>query len=132
MPAPAVAFSAVSEAQEQDAQRLGEALAIVGDRWSLAVVAALSSGPRRFGEIAAELPAISTNVLSRRLRDLQRDGVVRAERYSERPPRDMYSLSGRGRDLVGVADALVAWMRTAEGDATQGFGDEDGGDTYWA
>jgi len=122
----------VSEAEEHDAQRLVEALAVVGDRWSLAVVAALAPGPRRFGEIASSLPGISTNVLSRRLSDLQRDGVVRAERYSDRPPRHIYSLSGRGRDLVGVTDALVAWMRSAEGDATPDRDENAGDDTFWA
>lgn len=105
---------------------------MVGDRWSLAVVAALAQGPQRFGEIASSLPGISTNVLSRRLSDLQRDGVVRAERYSDRPPRHIYSLSGRGRDLVGVADALISWMRAAEGDATPDVDEDTGDDTYWA
>ena len=60
---------------------LGEALTRVGDRWTLLIVGALLDGPRRFGEIADDLDGIAPNVLSQRLKALERDGIVVAHPY---------------------------------------------------
>ncbi len=49
---------------------LSDALATVGDRWTLMVVAALLDGPRRFGELQAQVHGIAPNVLSQRIRHL--------------------------------------------------------------
>jgi DNA-binding HxlR family transcriptional regulator len=88
---------------------LDEALRRVGDRWSLAVVAALVDGPRRYGELAEELPGIAANTLAARLRQLESDGLVLARPYSERPRRFAYALTPEGAALGGVLDALEAW-----------------------
>src|SRR5437588_1952278 len=72
---------------------LSEALAIVGDRWTLLVVAALLDGPRRFGELQAEIASIAPNVLSQRLRHLEQNGLLVARPYSQRPPRFAYELT---------------------------------------
>ena len=93
---------------------LDEALRRVGDRWSLAVVAALLDGPRRYGELAEELPGIAANTLAARLRQLEADGLVLARPYSERPRRFAYALTAEGAALAGVLDALEGW---AGGDA---------------
>src|ERR1700739_1239613 len=76
-------------AAEQDSPHaaLADALSAVGDRWTLLVVAALLDGPRRFGELQEELPGIAANVLTQRLRQLERNALVLARPYSERPPR---------------------------------------------
>ena len=74
---------------------LADALATVGDRWTLLVVAALLDGPRRFGELQEEVEGIAPNVLTQRLRQLERNALVVARPYSERPPRFVYELSAR-------------------------------------
>jgi DNA-binding HxlR family transcriptional regulator len=101
-----------------DLSPLAEALASVGDRWTLLIVAALLDGPRRFGDLESELPGIAPNVLTQRLRNLESQGLVRAERYSERPPRFVYELSTAGHELAGVLRLLAGWgARNAEGAA---------------
>src|SRR5207253_1487771 len=80
---------------------LAEALAALGDRWSLAIVDNLLEQPLRFGELQERMPAISPNVLSQRLRALQASGVVLASPYSERPPRFLYELTSAGHELAG-------------------------------
>ena len=65
---------------EPSASPLAAALDSVGDRWSLLVVEALLDGPRRFGDLQADLPGIAPNVLSGRLRRLESEGVIVAER----------------------------------------------------
>ncbi|MGH9280206.1 MAG: winged helix-turn-helix transcriptional regulator, partial [Acidimicrobiales bacterium] len=55
---------------------LAEAVARVGDRWALLLVHALLDGPRRFNDLQHDLPGIAPNVLTQRLRHLEREGVV--------------------------------------------------------
>ncbi|MBD0290051.1 MAG: helix-turn-helix transcriptional regulator [Thermoleophilia bacterium] len=92
-----------------DRSPLEDAVSRVGDRWTLLLVDALLSGPRRFGELSETVPGIAPNVLSRRLRDLERDALVVARRYSERPPRFEYELSDRGQELAGALRLLADW-----------------------
>ncbi len=95
---------------------LGEAVARVGDRWTLLVVNALLSGPRRFNDLLGELPGLASNILSQRLRHLEREGVVVATSYSRRPPRFVYELSASGRELAGAVRLLAQWGAGQGGD----------------
>jgi DNA-binding HxlR family transcriptional regulator len=88
---------------------LAEALATVGDRWKLLVVAALLEGAGRFGEVQQAIPEIAPNILSQRLRQLEQEGLVIARPYSRRPPRFSYELTAAGHDLAGVLRLLSGW-----------------------
>jgi DNA-binding HxlR family transcriptional regulator len=88
---------------------LAEALAVVGDRWSLALVRGLLDGPLRFGALQQLLPEISPNVLSQRLRALQSAGLVVATPYSRRPARYLYELTSAGAELAGPVRLLEEW-----------------------
>ena len=95
---------------------LSEALAAVGDRWSMLIVEALLAGPRRFGDLQEEVGGIASNVLSARLRKLTEHGLVAAETYSDRPPRFSYELTDAGRELAEPLRLLSGWgSRHAEG-----------------
>lgn len=95
---------------------LADALSSVGDRWTLQLVAALLDGPRRFGELEAELPGIAPTVLTQRLRHVEREGLVVAQPYSDRPPRFAYELTASGRELAGALRLLADWgARHGEG-----------------
>jgi DNA-binding HxlR family transcriptional regulator len=97
---------------------LAEALAAVGDRWTLLIVAALLSGARRFGELEAELRGIAPNVLSSRLRQLTEQRLVVAEPYSQRPERFVYELTEAGRELAGPVRLLTQWGARQTGAGT--------------
>lgn len=88
---------------------LDAALSRVGDRWALLLVAALLGGPRRFGDLQQALPGIAPNVLSQRLKHLERQRVIVATPYSRRPPRFAYELTGPGRELAGALRLLTQW-----------------------
>jgi DNA-binding HxlR family transcriptional regulator len=95
---------------------LSEALAAVGDRWSMVVVEALLAGPKRFGDLQGDVEGIASNVLSARLRKLTEHGLVAAEAYSDRPPRFSYELTDAGRELAEPLRMLAGWgSRHAEG-----------------
>lgn len=84
-------------------------MARVGDRWTLPVVEALLDGPRRFGELTERLPGIAPNILTDRLRGLERGGLIAARPYSHRPPRSTYELTADGRALAGAVRLLSDW-----------------------
>jgi DNA-binding HxlR family transcriptional regulator len=95
---------------------LAEALATIGDRWTLLVIAALLGGPRRFGDLQEEVEGIAPNVLTQRLRQLERNALVVARPYSERPPRFVYELTAAGQELAGALRLIAGWgARNAEG-----------------
>lgn len=98
-----------SRADDTPASPLAAALDRVGDRWSLLVVEALLDRPGRFGELTEALPGIAPNILSDRLRRLERDGLVAATPYSRRPVRMEYRLTADGRELAGALRLLADW-----------------------
>jgi DNA-binding HxlR family transcriptional regulator len=96
---------------------LADALARVGDRWTLLIVAALLEGAKRFNELQDELDGIAPNVLSGRLKLLGEQALVVSRPYSERPPRFVYELTESGRELGGALRLLADWGAGAAGDA---------------
>ena len=96
---------------------LDDALDRLGDRWSLRVVEAILDGPRRFNELTQAIPGLASNILSDRLRRLERSGVLVSERYSEHPPRFVYRLTEDGRELAGVLHLLADWAARGSGTA---------------
>ena len=88
---------------------LAEALASVGDRWTLLVVEALLGGPQRFNDLLGQIPGIAANILSERLKRLEREGLLIARPYSERPPRAAYQLTAEGTELAGALLLLAQW-----------------------
>ena len=88
---------------------LAEALARVGDRWTLLIVEALLPGPRRFNDLLGQIPGLAANILSERLKRLEREALLVARPYSERPPRAAYELTAEGRELAGALRLLAHW-----------------------
>src|SRR5207247_10469391 len=89
----------------------------VGDRWSLLLVEALLDGPRRFNELAEAIPAIAPNILTDRLRRLERERIVVATPYQQRPPRMSYALAADGRELASALRLLADWGARQTGSA---------------
>jgi DNA-binding HxlR family transcriptional regulator len=96
---------------------LAAALDRVGDRWSLLLVEALLSGPRRFGELSDEVTGIAPNILADRLRRLETEHIIQASPYSERPPRFAYQLTADGQELAGALRLLADWGARVDRDA---------------
>jgi len=88
---------------------LEAALDRVGDRWSLLIVEALLEAPRRFNELGEDLPGIAPNILTDRLRRLERAGILRSSPYQERPTRFTYELTADGRALASALRLLADW-----------------------
>ena len=98
-----------SATSDRAASPLAAALVRVGDRWTLLVVQALLAGPRRFNELLEDIPGIAPNILSERLKRLERDALLISRPYVERPPRAAYQLTAEGMELAGALRLLAHW-----------------------
>ncbi|MEV5433106.1 winged helix-turn-helix transcriptional regulator [Streptomyces sp. NPDC052701] len=92
------------------------ALDVVGDRWTLLIVRELLAGPRRYTDLHADLPGVSTDVLASRLRDMERDGLATRRRLPPPGAAHVYELTSRGRQLLPVLQALGAWGQAELGE----------------
>jgi DNA-binding HxlR family transcriptional regulator len=101
--------SSLAGVSETAPTALAEALERVGDRWTLLIVEALLDGPRRFGDLQEAVTGIAPNILTQRLRHLEREALVLSRPYSDRPPRLAYELSASGAELAGALRLLADW-----------------------
>lgn len=85
------------------------ALEFVGERWSLLIMRELMFGPRRFGEIKANLPGISANVLTQRLEGLEANGIVTRYRLPSPANVQVYDLTEWGRESEPMMRDLGRW-----------------------
>src|SRR2546427_938425 len=85
------------------------ALDAVGERWSLLIVRDLLAGPKRFKELREGLPGIATNLLSSRLRSLEREGVLRKTELPPPAGSVVYELTERGLALQPLLRELASW-----------------------
>ncbi|HWM68002.1 MAG TPA: helix-turn-helix domain-containing protein [Steroidobacteraceae bacterium] len=87
---------------------IARSLERVGEWWNILIIRDAVYGLKRFDEFQKSLD-IAPNMLTRRLNDLVKDGILERQRYSEKPPRYEYVLTEKGRDFRPVLVALLAW-----------------------
>ncbi|WP_182179824.1 winged helix-turn-helix transcriptional regulator [Methylobacterium radiotolerans] len=104
-----VPASAPRERVYDDACGTALALEFIGERWSLLIMRELVYGPRRFGEIRANLPGISANVLTQRLESLDAAGIVLRYRLPSPANVQVYDLTDWGRDAAPLMRDLGRW-----------------------
>jgi DNA-binding HxlR family transcriptional regulator len=92
---------------------VARALDVVGERWALLVVRELLLGPKRFTDLRGGLPNLSPDVLSQRLRDLERTGIVRRRKLPPPAGSRVYELTDRGRELEPIVLELGRWGSSA-------------------
>lgn len=81
----------------------------IADKWALLILATLHDGSLRFTELQHRIPGISQRMLTRTLRNLERDGLVARTAYREVPPRVEYEATPLAASLIPHAVALANW-----------------------
>jgi DNA-binding HxlR family transcriptional regulator len=89
--------------------RYQAAVDILGKRWTALIVRTLLPRPRRFSEMTAIIAGLSDRLLSERLKELERCGIVERTVFAEIPVRIEYTLTAKGRELDGVVEAIQSW-----------------------
>jgi len=88
---------------------LRQTLDLIADKWVVAVLYVLSRGTRRYGALQREIGDISQRMLTRTLRDLERNGLIQRKVYPVVPPMVEYSLTSLGETLNGVLKSVCDW-----------------------
>jgi len=88
----------------------------VGDKWSLLVMRELAERRMRFTEVLRSVDGISQRMLTRTLRELERDGLITREVFAEVPPRVEYEVTQLGLTLLPHVRALAEWAVAHRGD----------------
>lgn len=91
---------------------VSDILGRTGDKWSILIIVALTEKTLRFSDLRRSIGNISQKMLTRTLRNLERDGFVQRVVTPTSPPRVDYSLTPLGHELANPAVALASW--TAE------------------
>ncbi|MEK7681316.1 MAG: helix-turn-helix domain-containing protein [Chloroflexota bacterium] len=84
---------------------VARAARLLGDVWCLLVLRDLARGTCRFSEIQTST-GMSPRVLSRRLREMEREGILTRRQFAEAPPRVEYTLTEKGRAALPLVEAL--------------------------
>lgn len=94
-----------------ECRALADVLARVGDKWTVMVVGALSTGPMRYNALRRLIDGISQRMLTLTLKGLVQDGLVTRTLYPSIPPRVDYELTELGQTLIEPLMTLFEWAR---------------------
>ncbi|MDW7733301.1 MAG: helix-turn-helix domain-containing protein [Methanolobus sp.] len=84
-------------------------LGVIGGKWKPLILWQLKGEVLRYNSLQQALPGISPRMLTKQLRELEEDGIVKREMYPEIPPKVEYSVTDFGRTLIPVLEALAQW-----------------------
>lgn len=82
---------------------------MVSGKWKPCIIHVLSERTMRFNELRRNVPGITQRMLTRQLRDLERDGIVARHHYAEIPARVEYELTRLGHSILPVFVDLTDW-----------------------
>lgn len=96
------------------------ALDVIGGKWKPLILWALGEKVMRYNELQKALPSVNAKMLTKQLRELEEDGVIRRTIYPEVPPRVEYAITDFGKTLIPILEALCTW-----GSQYLGIGEQD-------
>ena len=101
-------------------------LSVIGGKWKGLILYHLLQETKRFNRLQQELPNVTPRMLTRQLRELERDGVVHREVYPQVPPKVEYSLTPFGQSLAPIISLMETWAICGSGFAAATKGRENG------
>jgi DNA-binding HxlR family transcriptional regulator len=81
----------------------------IGGKWKSLVLCSLKDGKLRFSQINKKLPKITQRMLTKTLRELEKDRIINRKVYAEVPPKVEYSLTPKGESVLPILDSLCEW-----------------------
>jgi DNA-binding HxlR family transcriptional regulator len=108
-------MTAASRRTYEDGCATAHALDLIGERWAILIVRELILGPKRFTDLRTGLPAISPNVLTQRLEELEQANVLRRRKLAPPAAAWVYELTPWGQELERVIMALGRWGARSPG-----------------
>lgn len=97
---------------------------VIGGKWKPLILWHLSEKTMRFSELQATLPGITQSMLTKQLRELELNGIIRRKVYPQVPPKVEYSLTKSGKTVTPILDILNEWGEEHFGDSIEYTCDE--------
>ena len=82
---------------------------LIQGKWAILILHYLSEGPLRFNALQHKMPKMTHATLSNQLKQLEAEGLIARTVYGDIPPKVEYSLTGRGKSLIPILDAMCEW-----------------------
>jgi DNA-binding HxlR family transcriptional regulator len=101
----------VLPADHRDCRRISDILSRIGDKWTVLIIMVLQERPHRFNEVKRAIAGISQQMLTRTLKNLERDGMVSRTVRPTVPPQVEYALTNLGHSLAQPVAAMGMWAR---------------------
>lgn len=88
---------------------INDTLNVINGKWKLPIIGSLLMGKRRFMELERNIPKITPRMLSKELKDLEMNGILRRTVYDTIPVSVEYELTDSARSLGKVLDKMLEW-----------------------
>ena len=95
--------------------RFDRAMSILSKKWNCMIIRCMLAEPRRFSDISNYVEGLSDRLLSQRLHELEKSGIVERKVYDSKPVLVEYSLTEKGSSLRRVVEAIQHWADQWEG-----------------
>ena len=86
-----------------------ETMKVISGKWKVVVLWHLCTGAKRYNELHRLMPKVTQHMLTKQLRELEQDGIIKREVFPEVPPRVEYSISKHGATLEPLFDCMEEW-----------------------
>ena len=85
------------------------ALEVIGGKYKVAILYHIRESALRFGELHRLMPLATKRILTKQLRELERDGMINRKIFRQVPPRVDYSLTKAGKSIIPILEDLCEW-----------------------
>lgn len=82
---------------------------VIGGKWKTVIIYLISQDINRFGQLQRSCVGISKQMLTKQLRELEKDGIISRRIYAEVPPRVEYSITAKGESLFPILKSMEQW-----------------------
>ena len=96
-----------------------QALQVIGGKWKIPIIHHLHEKPHRFGKLKSQLTKVTQQMLSKQLKEMENDGLVKRTVLSVMPPSVEYSLTDFGKSAIPVLKTLYSWSLNQDSKITK-------------
>jgi len=97
--------------QTEELQALQDTLYFIGGKWRIPIINSICNGNKRFREIERSIPGITTRMLSKELKDMEMNKLVKRTVYTDTPVLIEYEPTAYCRSFGDIIQAMIAWGR---------------------
>lgn len=102
-------FEKIQDCPDSFVLAINDTVNVINGKWKLPIIASLSFGKKRFSELEKEIPKINPRMLSKELRDLEANGVLKRNVYDTFPVTTEYELTKSGQLFREVMTTMLKW-----------------------